>query len=98
MIQEFANEVSVTKYFVVKNDRGLHTRPATEIVKCASSYNSEIQFTYHKNVINAKSILGILILTAGKGARIKITAVGPDAEEAVDALLDLAESKFNINY
>lgn len=84
--------------FIVKNDRGLHTRPSTEIVKCATSFKSEITLTYKKTNVNARSILGILMLAAEKGSRIKITAIGVDAQEAVDAMLHLASSSFYLNY
>ncbi len=98
MIQIIDQGLSVSEIFTVKNDRGLHTRPATEIVKCSALYKADIMFSYQKLVVNAKSILGILMLTAGRGARIRITATGEDAAEAVQALLDLANNQFNINY
>ena len=84
--------------FVVGNDRGLHTRPSTEIVKCATSFKSEVWLAYQKNQVNAKSILGVLMLAASKGAKIKIEAFGEDAEAAVSSLLVLAEKNFNIHY
>lgn len=84
--------------FTVRNDRGLHTRPSTEIVKCASSFKSDIKLSYQKMDANAKSLLGILMLAAAKGARIKITAVGEDADQAVTSLLELAQKQFNIKY
>ena len=98
MTQTIDQGVSVSEIFTVKNDRGLHTRPATEIVKCAASFKSDIIFKYQKLVVNAKSILGILMLAAGRGARIRITATGEDAVEALQALLELAENQFNIHY
>jgi phosphocarrier protein HPr len=98
MINLIDATVSVSEIFIVKNDRGIHTRPATEIVKCAASFNSDIYFTYQKLEVNAKSILGILMLTAGRGARIRIKAIGDDAAEAVEALLDLAKNQFNTKY
>lgn len=84
--------------FVVRNDRGLHTRPSTELVKCASGFKSEIMLHYQRNEVNAKSILGILMLAAAKGAKIRITASGADADAALCAIIDLAENKFNISY
>lgn len=84
--------------FIVGNDRGLHTRPSTEIVKCAANYRSEVYLMYQKNRVNAKSILGVLMLAAAKGARITVEADGEDAEEAVNSLLSLAQSNFNIRY
>jgi phosphocarrier protein len=84
--------------FVVANDRGLHTRPSTEIVKCASGFKSEVKLTYHKCCVSAKSLLGILMLAAEKGSKIRIEAIGEDAEEAVASLLKLAGCNFNIKY
>jgi phosphocarrier protein len=84
--------------FIVANDRGLHTRPSTEIVKCASNYKSQITLLSRKNRANAKSILGILMMAASKGMKIQIEAEGIDAEDAVASLLDLASKKFHMNY
>ncbi len=84
--------------FVVRNDRGLHTRPSTELVKCVTSFKSEVRLSHHKNAANAKSLLGILMLAAAKGARISVEAIGDDAEEAVDSILALARNNFNIKY
>lgn len=84
--------------FTVKNDRGLHTRPCTELVKCANRFRSVISLVYRKIKVNAKSILGVLMLAAAKGAKIKIEAVGEDAEEAIKALEALALKQFNMHY
>jgi len=84
--------------FVVLNDKGLHTRPSTELVKCASGFNAQIHLSYRNYVVNAKSLLGILMLAAEKGSRISIEAVGDDAEEAISALQKLAQRRFNISY
>lgn len=84
--------------FVVGNDRGLHTRPSTELVKCASSFRSRVFIVHQKQSVNAKSLLGILMLAAGRGARIGIEAEGDDAEEAVQSILCLAKNNFFINY
>ncbi len=89
---------SVKGFFIVSNDRGLHTRPSTEIVKCATSFKSDVTLIYHKVEVNAKSLLGILMLAATKGAKIHIKATGEDARQAVDSLLDLAKQNFNIKY
>jgi phosphocarrier protein HPr len=84
--------------FVVGNDRGLHTRPSTELVKCASAFKSQVYLTYHKHAVNAKSLLGILMLAATKGAKIGIEAEGEDAEEAVHSIITLAQNNFYIKY
>lgn len=88
----------VTGYFVVKNDKGLHTRPCTELVKCSCGFQSQISLKFQKNRVNAKSLLGILMLAAPKGARVRIEAEGEDAAYAVDSLVRLANEKFNIQY
>lgn len=87
-----------TGVFTILNDRGLHSRPSTEIVRCASRFHSEIKLSLNNFEVNARSLVGILMLAAPKGAKIIITAQGTDAEKAVDALIDLAENKFYINY
>lgn len=84
--------------FVVMNDKGLHTRPSTELVKCATLYKAQINLSYQSIVVNAKSLLGILTLAAARGARVEIEAVGEDAELAVQALIELARNKFYIHY
>lgn len=84
--------------FKVKNDRGLHTRPSTEIVKCASHYKSDIHLFAQKGKANAKSLLGVLMMAATKGTKVRIEAEGEDAEEAVSSLLALAEKNFLTEY
>jgi phosphocarrier protein len=85
-------------FFTVKNSKGLHTRPSTELVKCTASFNSNINLFYRNCIVNGKSLLDILMLAAGRGARIKVEAVGDDADEAVRTLLKLAKNRFNIRY
>lgn len=84
--------------FVVLNDKGLHTRPSTELVRCASNFNSKMHLSYRNYVVNAKSLLGILMLAAEKGAKIVVEAEGEDAEQAIKAILKLAQNRFNIKY
>lgn len=86
--------------FVVKNDKGLHTRPSTELVKNASQFKAQIDLIHRnsRTVVNAKSLLGILSMAATKGTRIEVRAVGEDAETAVCALCELADNQFYIKY
>lgn len=84
--------------FVVGNDRGLHTRPSTELVKCASTFKSQVYLIYQKQSVNAKSLLGVLMLAATKGAKINVEAEGVDAEQAVASLVELAKNNFYIKY
>lgn len=88
----------VKESFTVTNDKGLHTRPSTELVKCASSFKSQVTLYYQNMTVNAKSLLDILMMAAARGAKITIEAIGEDAEEAVAAILALARNKFHIKY
>ena len=85
-------------YFVVQNEKGLHTRPSTELVRLASSFKSRINLSCNEHVVNAKSILGILMLAAAKGTNIAIEAEGADAKDAIEAIQSLATDQFNIRY
>ena len=85
-------------FFIVINEKGLHTRPSTELVKCAASFKSQITLFYQDLSVNAKSLLGILMLAAARGAKVRIEAEGEDAEDAVRTLIHLARNKFNIKY
>ncbi|MCX7983220.1 MAG: HPr family phosphocarrier protein [Syntrophales bacterium] len=76
------------------NKLGLHARAAAKIVKLASDFESEITLELDGNEVNAKSILGILTLACPMGSIITIAAEGPDAKEAVEALVALFQDKF----
>ncbi len=89
---------SLSATFIIENDKGLHTRPSTELVKCASGFNCKINLHYRNFIVNCKSLLGILMLAANKGSKIKIEAEGEDAELAIKTILKLVKNKFNIKY
>lgn len=78
----------------VKNGMGLHTRPATMIVKLLQTAKSDVSFTYKRETINAKSILSILMLAARKNAQITITIEGEDAEITMERLVEAFASRF----
>ena len=78
----------------VKNELGLHTRPATLIVKLLQDSKSEVFFTHKKETINAKSILSILMLAAQKNASITIQIKGEDAQETMAKLIESFENGF----
>lgn len=82
------------KDVTLKNETGLHARPASLFVKEASKYTSEVKVIKEGREYNAKSIMGILSMGAAKGDNITIAAEGEDAKEAIDSLVDLVNSKF----
>ena len=89
---------SCKETFVVLNEKGLHTRPTTELVKLASSFRCQLTLHYQDVSVNAKSILDILMLAATRGAKIVVEGVGEDAEIAVKAIVELAKRKFHVKY
>ena len=86
--------VKLTQKVKVKNNSGLHTRPATVIVQILQHSKSTVSFTYKKETINAKSILSILMLAAKKNSLISITIDGEDADEVMSKLVEAFENKF----
>jgi phosphocarrier protein len=78
----------------VKNKMGLHTRPATVIVKLLQNSKSDVTFKHKKEEINAKSILSILMLAARRNSKITIEVVGEDAKETLERLVQAFENQF----
>ncbi|MGC9315332.1 MAG: HPr family phosphocarrier protein [bacterium] len=79
----------VTKEIEVVNKLGLHARPATMLVKTASSFQSKVIIKKDELSVDAKSIMGVLILAAQKGSRLILEVEGPDEEAAAEAMADL---------
>ncbi len=78
----------------IVNQLGLHARPAALFVKTASRFESDITVEKDDNTVSGKSIMGLMTLEAGLGSRLTVTAEGVDAEEALDQLQHLVDSKF----
>ncbi|MEC7840036.1 MAG: HPr family phosphocarrier protein [Chlamydiota bacterium] len=86
--------MKIVKKVKVKNKMGLHTRPATAIVKLLQNTRSKVEFTYKRETVNAKSILSILMLAAKKNSNITITCDGEDAGVTVDQLVAAFDNEF----
>ncbi len=82
------------KELVVKNRAGIHTRPAATIVKLAAKFKSDIDLERDGFRINAKSIIGVMTLTAEQGCKLKVYVDGDDEQVAIDELAKLFESGF----
>jgi len=78
----------------IKNEFGLHARPAAALVSLANKYESQIFLRKDDTKVNGKSILGVLVLAAENGSTVEVEAEGEDAEEAVREIIKLAENKF----
>lgn len=78
----------------IVNQVGLHARPAAQIVKLAAGFKSDITLARDELEVNAKSIMGVMMLAAEQGAQLQLRAEGPDAEAALDALARLIADGF----
>jgi phosphocarrier protein HPr len=76
------------------NERGLHARASAKFVKLASGYDAEVRVGRDGSMVDARSIMGLMMLAAGIGSSIDIEAEGPDADVAVEALAALVECRF----
>ena len=83
-----------SKEVVIKNQVGLHARPATYFIQKANEFKDEIKVTKDEREVNAKSLLGVLSLGITRGSSIKLTAYGESEKDAVEALVALIESNF----
>ena len=86
--------MSAQRSVEIVNERGLHARASAKFVKLASSFDAEIHVSKDDNTVDARSIMGLMMLAAGIGSSIDIRAEGPEAAEAVEALVDLVANKF----
>jgi phosphocarrier protein HPr len=86
---------AVTREIPIINKRGLHARASAKFVKMAEGFDAEIIVTRGSESVGGNSIMGLMMLSAGPGTTITVSATGVDAEAAVAALAKLVGSKFN---
>lgn len=78
----------------IVNKLGLHARPSAKLSQTAGKFMADVWLTRNGRRVNAKSILGVMMLAAGQGSTLHLEAEGPDAEQAIAALRDLIGSGF----
>jgi phosphocarrier protein HPr len=86
--------MSLRRTVPIVNERGLHARASAKFVKLATSFDAEITVQREGQTVDARSIMGLMMLAAGIGASIEICAEGPEAEAALEALCDLVADRF----
>jgi phosphocarrier protein len=79
---------------IVANRRGLHARAAAKFVRLAAGFDAETTVSKRGMTVSGRSILGLMMLAAGPGTEIKITARGREAEEAIEVLTNIIEAGF----
>jgi len=88
------NKDSFRKEFVIQNKLGLHARPAALFVQTANRFSCDVEVEKDEEKVNGKSIMGIMTLAAGVGAKITVRTVGEDASEAMQEISKLIDSNF----
>jgi len=78
----------------IVNKLGLHARASAKLTQVASGFQSEVWLTRNGRRVNAKSIMGVMMLAAGRGAAVTVEAVGADAQAALEAIRALIADKF----
>ena len=78
----------------IVNKLGLHARASAKLTQLAAKYKSDVWMTRNTKRVNAKSIMGVMMLAAGKGSKVMLEVDGPDEQECFDALAELVENKF----
>ena len=86
---------AITRVANIRNQRGLHARAAAKFVKVAGSFNAQVRVIKGDMDVSGTSIMGLMMLAAGIGTDIELRASGAQANEAMRALVDLIERKFD---
>ena len=95
MNQPRARKDGVRRRLEIKNRLGLHARAAAQMVETAGRFDAEITVTKDGQDVNGKSIIGLMMLAAGRGSWIDVRAVGRDAGAAIEAIAELIERRFD---
>ena len=90
-----AGEEKCCKDLVILNKNGMHARPSARFVKVSNRYKAEILVEKDGEQVNGKSIMGLMMLAAGQGTKLRVTAEGPDAKQAIDELEGLIQARFD---
>ena len=84
----------ISRDFTISNRLGLHARPSAQLTQTASRFGAEIHLRRGPRRVNAKSIMGVMMLAAGQGSTVTVEAEGEDAEQAVQAIGRLIDDGF----
>jgi phosphocarrier protein HPr len=86
---------AVSRELPITNKRGLHARASAKFVQMVERFNAEVWVTKGGETVGGTSIMGLMMLSAGPGTSITVSAIGPEAEAAIAAITELVGSKFN---
>ena len=86
---------AVSRELPIINKRGLHARASAKFVQMVERFDAEVWVTRGGETVGGTSIMGLMMLSAGPGTSVVVSAIGPEAQAAIDAIADLVASKFN---
>ena len=86
---------AVSREIPIINKRGLHARASAKFVQMVERFNAEVWVTRGGETVGGTSIMGLMMLSAGPGTTITVSAIGPEAQAAVDAITELVADKFH---
>jgi phosphocarrier protein HPr len=86
---------AISRELPIVNKRGLHARASAKFVQMVERFNAEVWVTKGGETVGGTSIMGLMMLSAGPGTSITVSAAGPEAQAAIDAISQLVGSKFN---
>jgi phosphocarrier protein HPr len=86
---------AVSRQLPIINKRGLHARASAKFVQMVERFNAEVWVTKGSETVGGTSIMGLMMLSAGPGTSIVVSATGPEAQAAIEAISQLVASKFN---
>jgi phosphocarrier protein HPr len=89
-----SSSAAVVREIPIVNKRGLHARASAKFVQMVERFNAEVTVTRNGESVGGTSIMGLMMLSAGPGTSIVVSATGPEAEAAIEALTELIRSKF----
>jgi phosphocarrier protein HPr len=85
---------SIEREVMILNKRGLHARAAARFVKLASQFDATVTVTHKDTAVSGRSIMGLMMLAASPGSHIRLSATGPQAEQAIEAIAALIAARF----
>jgi phosphocarrier protein len=96
--KEFGSGVppgAVSRELLIINKRGLHARASAKFVQLVEKFSAEVWVTRGGETVGGTSIMGLMMLAAGPGTTVTVSAIGPEAQQVVDAIAALVADKFN---
>jgi len=91
---QFTNSRRPEVIVTICNRKGLHARASAKFVKCVEQFDAEVEVHRDGTTVGGDSIMGLMLLAAGPGTKLRLTSRGPDGPEVLDALVELIENGF----